>query len=330
MRRGGTLVAALLALAACTPGGAAKDGPAAPGSGLTSSARLLPQCAPPPARRPIEGAKVANDIVAGADLPLWRAADIGASVQLSDRRIVWVFGDTLRDADRTPRIVAKSMLVSSGECLSQVVPAAGGAVMPFAGPVLWPMSAVVLRVGPDQDELVVLCSRIRRGTGAYAFTFLGTSAAIFDVGRLGVPRLREVREITPDDPDTHQVNWGAAATVHENWLYVYGTRLGSGTFGRSLHVSRVPLDDPGNRSAWRFWDGGDWVPAPDRAAPVLPAAGGVSQTLSVDVVGGSFVAVSKRDGDLLVSISRNTTDLGALVRDPERGRPRFVQIPPPS
>jgi hypothetical protein len=112
---------------------------------------------------------------------------------------------------------------------------------------------------------------------------------------------------------------------------------------------------------------------------VLPAAGGVSQTLSVDVVGGEFVAVSKRDGDLgdfvytwtapaptgpwrarrsvrapagfdsgrlqyaplahpevpladgelLVSISRNTTDLGALVRDPALGRPRFVQIPPP-
>lgn len=367
-------VAALLALAACTPGEAPTPEPATP----AALPRLEPPCAPPPARRPIEGAQVVNGIVSGADLPRWRAADIGASVQLSDRRIVWVFGDTLRDARFTPRIVANSMLMSSGECVSQLVPADGGAVMPSTGPVLWPMSAVALRVGPDQDELVVLCSRIRRGTGTLAFTFLGTSAAIFDVGRLGVPRLRRVEEITPDDPDRHQVDWGAAATVHERWLYVYGTRLGSG-FGRSLHVARAPLDDPGDRRGWRFWDGARWVTSPARAAAVLPAAGGVSQTLSVDVVGGAFVAVSKRDGDLgdfvyswtapgpagpwlprraarapagfstgrlqyaplahpevpladgelLVSISRNTTDLGALVADPELGRPRFVEIPGP-
>lgn len=385
----GVVVAALLALAACTghdgsdaPGRAAGGGVTAPGSGLTSSTMLEPQCAPPPARRPIDGAKVVNGIVGGADLPRWQAADIGASVQLSDRRIVWVFGDTLRDPAFTPRIVANSMIISSGLCVSQVVPGDDGAVMPDQqGSVLWPMSAVVLRVEREQDELVVLSSRIRRGSGAYAFTFLGTSAAIFDVGPLGVPRLRRVEEITPDDPDPTQVNWGAAATVAGDWLYVYGTRLPSTreAFGRALHVARVPLTNPGDRRRWRFWDGAEWSADLRRSAPVLDAAGGVSQTLSVSAVGGRFVAVSKRDGDLgdfvytwtapgptgpwtarravkapagfstgrleyaplahpevpltdgdlLVSISRNTTDLSALVRDPDLGRPRFVQIPPP-
>ena len=61
-----------------------------------------------------------NRIVAGIDLPLWQAGDIGASARLGDGRIVWVFGDTVRAPDVTPRVVANSMLVTTGLCTSQV------------------------------------------------------------------------------------------------------------------------------------------------------------------------------------------------------------------
>ena len=367
-------------LSACTPAtGSApvSTGPAA------SSDRLLPACPPPPAKRGIKDAAAANALVATTNLAHWQAADIGASVRLSDERIAWVFGDTLRAPTLSPRIVANSMLITSGTCVTQLIPAGGGPVLPDPEPgtVLWPMSAVTLRLGRDEDELILLCSRIHRGTGAYGFTFVGTSAAVFDIGRLGVPHLSRIEAITPDDESLTQVNWGAASVVHGGWLYVYGTRLtgAKAVFGREMYVARAPTTDPGRRSGWRFWDGRRWRADVSRAAPILGSAGGVSQTLSVDVVGGTFLAVSKRDGDLgdfvytwassgptgpwrarravpapagfdtgalqyaplahpevpldsgrlLVSISRNTTDLAALVRNPRLGRPRFVEVSAP-
>jgi hypothetical protein len=165
------------------------------------------------------------------------------------------------------------------------------------------MSVVVLH--PDVDAgpavVVVLCSRIRRGSGGdFDFTFLGTTAAVFAVRKDRVPRLLEMVAITPDNPSSTQVNWGAAANVSGSWFYVYGTRFTGqkGVFGRQLYVARAPVDDPGTRSRWQFWGDGGWHAETARATAVLPAVGGVSQTLSVDRVDGRFVAVSKRDGDL--------------------------------
>jgi hypothetical protein len=370
--------ALVVALAACTPASPA-PAPTTP----TAGTRLQPACPPPTGHRGVKNAAAANRLVAATDLPGWQAADIGASVRLSDGRIAWVFGDTLRTGALSPPIVANSMLITSGLCVSQLVPADRGPMLPDAAPdtVYWPMSASVLRLGRDEDTLIVLCSRIRRGSKAYDFTFLGTSAAVFEIGTLGVPRLSRIEQITPDDPSLVQINWGAAAVVHGGWLYVYGTRLTGKklSFGRELHVARVPTADPGNRKTWQFWDGRGWQRDVRASAPVLPAEGGVSQTMSVDVVQGRFVAVSKRDGDLgnfvytwtsdgptgpwrprraipapagfdtgvlqyaplahpevpldsgqlLVSISRNTTDLSALVKDPRLGRPRFAEVPLP-
>ena len=372
------LASVVTAGVACTPAtGPSGTAPTSAGSG---TAHLHPACPPPPERRGIKNAATANQVVAATDLPGWQAGDIGASVRLSDGRIVWVFGDTLRTSALSPPIVANSMLVTSGLCVSQLVPADRGPMIPDAGRdvVHWPMSSTVLRLGRDQDTLIVLCSRIRRGSQPYDFTFLGTSAAVFDVGTLGVPRLRRIEPITPDDPSRVQINWGAAAVVHGDRLYVYGTRLTGEkfSFGRELHVARVPTADPGDRKTWQFWDGARWQGDVGASAAVLPAEGGMSQTLSVDVVGHRFVAVSKRDGDLgnfvytwtsntptgpwrprraipapagfdtgtlqyaplahpevpldsgklLVSISRNTTDLAALVKNPRLGRPRFAEV----
>jgi hypothetical protein len=383
----GLLVACTSATAPPAAGPVRSAGPTGPG--VKALGQLQPACPAPPARRGIKDAAAANALVAMTNLARWQAADIGASVRLSDGRIVWVFGDTLRAPALNPRIVANSMLITSGTCVSQLIPADGGPVLPdpadhtdpAGSTALWPMSAVVLRLDADEDELILLCSRIHRGTGAYDFRFVGTSAAVFDVSRLGVPRLRRIDQITPDDSSLTQVNWGAAAVVHDRWLYVYGTRLSGAKagFGREMYVARVPISDPSRRSGWRFWDGERWRDDVTAAAPILAAAGGVSQTLSVDVVRGAFIAVSKRDGDLgnfvytwastgptgpwrarravpapagfdtgalqyaplahpevpldsgrlLVSISRNTTDLAALVKDPQLGRPRFVEIPAP-
>jgi hypothetical protein len=293
-----TLLATLLVGCSSSPGGNA-----VPTTGGAAYPRLTPACAKVPStgRQPVVTVAQLNRIVAGLDLPLWQAGDIGASARLPDDRIVWVFGDTVRGDGISPRIVANSMLVTSGLCTSQVETSGRGPVIPDRadGVVHWPMSVVAV-ARPQGDVLVVTSARIRRGaSGGLDFTYLGSSATIFDVPSGGAPTLRQQLDITPDSPVADQVNWGSAMTVSGRWLYVYGTRLPSkDSFGRALYAARAPIADARDRATWEFWDGTDWVGEPARAAVILPARGGVSQTLSVDALDDQFVIVSKRDGDL--------------------------------
>ncbi|MEP6856144.1 MAG: DUF4185 domain-containing protein [Pedococcus sp.] len=374
---------AVLALVGCS-GASSSGGATATAAGAVAYPRLTPACpsAPSTGKPPVVTVAQLNRIVAGLDLPLWQAGDIGASARLPDERIVWVFGDTVRGHGVTPRIVANSMLVTSGLCTSQVEASAHGPVIPDRadGVVHWPMSVASVSRS-DGNFLVVITARIRRGTaGAFDFTYLGSSATVFEVSAGGAPQQRHQLDITPDSPAADQVNWGSAMTVSGDWIYVYGTRLPSpDSFGRALYAARAPVADARDRTTWQFWDGAAWVADQDRAAAILAADGGVSQTLSVDAVDHHFVIVSKRDGDLgntvyawssqspvgpwtarrgtraefqdpsgqlkyaplahpdialadgrlLISISRNTTDFGRLLKDPGLGRPVFAEIDSP-
>jgi hypothetical protein len=360
-----------------------RDGDAAAGGGHAAY-EMSVDCPDAPAEQRIEPTVAQlNSVVAQADLPYWQAGDIGASARLTDGRLVWIFGDTLRRTGIAPGMVANSMLVSSGLCVSQLMATARGPIIPDVEPgvVRWPMSVSVVREG-DEDVIVVFTGRIRRGSGTdvWGFSYLGSDAVTFRVRGGQAPQLDEILPLTADDESAHQVNWGSASMVSDGHIYVYGTELPRGAaFGRSLRVGRGSLGDPEDRRQWEFWDGTRWQSDPDRAVPVIPAEGGVSQTLSVDRVDGSYVAVSKKDGDLgstvatwtssspvgpwtvsaaldapfltgrdefayaplahpeislasgnlLVSISRNTTDLARLRQDPTIGRPRFAEIPRP-
>ena len=73
--------------------------------------------------------RLANELVGQLSLSHWQAADIGATTQLSDGRLVWVFGDTVRSQGLQPAIVSNSVLVSAGKCASQLLPADGGPVI---------------------------------------------------------------------------------------------------------------------------------------------------------------------------------------------------------
>jgi hypothetical protein len=336
-------------------------------------------CPPPPKKRQATSAAQLNKAVAHANLPGWQAADIGASTRLPDGRIVWLFGDTVRDKSFDPDIVANSMLVSSGPCVAQLMTPTRGPVIPDAATniVRWPMSVVVGRSN-GHVVLVVLCAVIDRGSsGTFGFTYLGSSAAVFDVAPDKPPQLQKVTAVTPVSRNPQQVNWGAAATTDGHWYYIYGTRLPKNSLGRQLYAMRLPVGAAAHRKTWRFWDGKKWQPDVHHARAVLAASHGVSQTLTVDEVNGRFVAISKLGGDvanfiykwtaphawgpwvaqkelpapggfdtgklkymplahpevrlesgkLLVSVSRNTTDLKALLANPKIGRPYFVEVP---
>jgi hypothetical protein len=285
-------------------------------TGDAANARLEPSCPAPDPSATLSAAQL-NQMVTRSDLPYWQAADVGASAGLSDGRVLWVYGDTLRKKPADPRLVDNSILVTSGTCMSQVVTDDHGPAFPRDTGELthWPMS--VVRLDPTaadgegvRDVLVVYLSRIQRGDRQWDFMFRGTSVAILTVGPDGVPRLARMLHLTPDSVAYDQINWGAAATPDGDWLYLYGTRSTgeASVFGRQLYVSRVPIGDPTNGAAMQYWDGAQWQGDASRVVPIMDAVEGPSQTLSVNLIDGRWTAISKRGGDLADSITRWTSD----------------------
>ena len=316
----------------------------------------------------------------------FQGGDVGADVVLQDGRRLMLFGDTLRGSDSPGQpFVRNSMLVVGHGCIQAVVPASGGAIIPdrrggSGEPVgYWPMSvARVERVG--YDLVAVAVQRVQTtGTGVFDFHVLGPAVAVFVVPRGEVPQLITVRDLGPDLDDVSRPEWGAATVVDDDWVYVYGTARpdDQSTFGFSLAVARVRPGQVIEQDQWQYWDGETWQADPARAQELIPAVGGVSQTLSVFERDGTWYALSKRDevlgtdlvvwraphpwgpfddgtvvgqlpsdaasgelrymplahpdllpkeGTMVVSYSRNRTDVGEVIADPFKYRPRFLRL----
>jgi hypothetical protein len=235
--------------------------------------------------------------------PAFQGADVGADAELGDGRFLVVFGDTLRGEDFDgPLFARNSMLLWDTDCVSVVLPASQGALIPDRrdGVGYWPMSTAVAH-RPGYDLVLVSAQRVRAtGAGSFDFANLGTSLAVFVVAEGGTPQLIAVEDIGPDDPRRSRPEWGAAMAVDDDWLYLYGTANPDeeGVFGFSLQVARVRPDHVLDASAWRFWDGSTWQRDAGESAELVAAVDGVSQTLSVFHRGGRWYALSKRDGDL--------------------------------
>ncbi|WP_456696582.1 DUF4185 domain-containing protein [Aeromicrobium sp. P5_D10] len=230
----------------------------------------------------------------------FQGADVGADVTLQDGRRLWVFGDTLRAADFDgQRFVRNSMLVFDDRCADVILPADHGALIPDRadGVGYWPMSiAKVERTG--YDLVGVAAQRVRGAKapdGALAFENLGPSIALFIAARGKPPQLLKVQDLGRDDSDKSRPTWGAASVVHDGWVLLYGTANTGDSFGFSLQVARIRPDDILDPTKLRYWDGAKWQKDPERAATLIPAVRGVSQTLSVFEQGGRWFAVSKRD-----------------------------------
>ena len=83
--------------------------------------RLTNYCPAPASHHQQVLADQLNRIIDDSDLPAWQAGDIGASARLSDGRLAWVFADTLRKDTFKPRLVANSILLTSGNCVTQLI-----------------------------------------------------------------------------------------------------------------------------------------------------------------------------------------------------------------
>jgi hypothetical protein len=180
-----------------------------------------------------------------------------------------------------------------------VSPPGNGAVIPDRadGVGYWPMS--IGKVARDGYDLVaVMAQRVRGSDAAGQFENLGPAIAVFRVARGGQPVLQRVSDLGPDSSDRRRPTWGAAVWVADDgYAYVYGTsnpeqRL---VFGFALSVARTRPETVEHPETWDYWDGRTWQPDASRARAVIPAQGGVSQTLSVFERDGRWYAVSKRD-----------------------------------
>ena len=240
-----------------------------------------------------------NRIVAGyRTTKEFQGGDVGADVTLQDGRQLYVFGDTLRAPSYGgKRFVRNSMLVFGPHCAGIVSRADHGAIIPDRadGVGYWPMSIAKVTRG-SYDLVGVMAQRVRT-TGPQRFENLGSSLAVFRVDRGASPQLVDVTDLGPDDAHRTRTTWGAAAVVKGDWVYLYGTANPEKplVFGWSLSVARTRIDDLDEPSAWQYFDGSGWQSDPAKASQLIPAEGGVSQTLSVFESGGRWYALSKRD-----------------------------------
>ena len=235
----------------------------------------------------------------------WSGGDQGASLRLPDGRVLWAFADSFRggqrpDGSRAPgsSFVHNSLVLSDRGCLRGVVGRTGREVVPDAGDGqwYWPQHAVL-----DGGRLFLSAFRVAKAPadrGAAAWRTTGTVLAELSWSPGGTPAFRRLHATPSSGTPGTTVQWGTAIAQADGWTYVYGTRTDPtpGTFGKALHVARVPAGRITALTTWRYWDGRDWVPGAARAATVHPAVGGVSTALSVwHEPGGGWRALTKKD-----------------------------------
>jgi len=204
-------------------------------------------------------------------------------VALPDGRTLWIFADTLsgrRSASGgyAPGLGMRhnSFVIQDRGCLS----ALNSTPLPDmdSSHWYWPSSALVAG-----GRLYVFAIRVgRTGTGAFSFATYGSSLASFTLPRTGAPRLQSIVALPRGNADG-TILWGAGVVAAGPRVYVYGTqavplRLG---FGRRLLVAWAPTGRLADPHAWHFRAATAFTSRPQDARPVLPAADGVSTSVSV-------------------------------------------------
>ncbi len=270
--------------------------------GPTAAAALRPAPCAVPEPTSARGWQAAFD---GLNDSTWSGGDQGASLRLPDGRVLWVFADSFRGAQRTDgsrapgsSFVRNSLVLSDRGCLRGVTGRGGAEVVPGTadGQWFWPQHAVL-----DRGRLFLSVLRVARtpsASGAAGFRTTGTWLAELSYAPGGTPSFRGLHRTPSSGTADTAVQWGTAVASSEGWTYVYGTRRVPvpGVFGKALHVARVPAGRLTDLRAWRYWDGRAWVAGAGRAATVRDAVGGVSTSLSVwRSSTGQWRAVTKKD-----------------------------------
>lgn len=253
----------------------------------------------------------------------WITADLPASVDLRDGRVLWLFGDTWTGA-RAPdggiapgaRLQHNSALVQTGGCVDLVGSAgAGWLTIPGTDDFWWPAGGVV--AGGARGQVVeVFVTRVRRtGSGVFDFAAVGMDVVQLRRADLAVVGVR---------PLPHQDRlWASSVVADGGWLYLFGRDY---TAGASTYLARVRAGDLDGR--WQFRSGRRWRRDPARATPVLSAPP-FNNPAVARLRDGRWLAIAKDrefDGTALIGWTATAPQgpwraTGPLIAAPTAGRP---------
>lgn len=242
---------------------------------------------------------MAADIARAPSIVGLAGGDMAVDTQLSDGDLLMAFGDTILDSPLTQeRMVRNAVLAFGGDRTCLVLGTGGSAFIPDRadGVGYWPTSLVEVAPG----RVAMFAQRVADRSDD-RFINLGPSVTEVRIDGDGIPHAVRVTEIGPDDPSRQRIGWGAGVWhADDGFVYVYGTANPERelVFGWSLRVARVAPERIFDVGAWEYWAGAEWSADATRAVEIIPAVGGVEQTLSVFAEGGQWYAVSKRDGYL--------------------------------
>jgi hypothetical protein len=220
----------------------------------------------------------------------WVAGDGSYPVQLPDRRVAWLFGDSLvRRADGSQVLVHNAIVVQGRSGRLRTL--AGGTaaepsdLIPPQQPNtwLWAGSGFV-----DRGRLLVFAEEFT-GTGD-GRSFQATNR------RYLVPfRLPDLQPGTPRPVYDGPVAWGHAVLASGGWVYVYGNLERDG-WTNLTYLAR--FRSGGSDGYWQFWNGRGFGPDPLAAAPVQRRDGGALAAKVGSVIpwpeagGGGFAALT--------------------------------------
>lgn len=285
-----------LLLLAAPVGGCAID--ASTASDVPAGRESVTDCRPVTAYADVEA--MAADFAQAPSLAGLAGGDMAVDAELATGDLLMAFGDALLDTDVTQEASVRNAILAFADdraCL--VLGPRGSAFVPdrVDGVGYWPTSLV--EAAPDTTVAMFLQRVAERGDGVFAN--LGPSLAEVHVDSDGIPHTANVQDIGTDDASRQRIGWGAASwRADDGYIYIFGTANPERdlVFGWSLHVARATPESVFDIESWEYWTGSDWSADESSATAVIPAVGGVEQTLSVFTEGQTWYAVSKRDGAL--------------------------------
>lgn len=67
-----------------------------------------------------------------------------------------------------------------------------------------------------------------------------------------------------------EIEWGAGLVAADDFIYAFGCPQSG--LARHCRLARVPLEDPSDRAAWRFWTGDEWSASSSKTARLFEGA----------------------------------------------------------
>lgn len=228
------------------------------------------------------------------------------SVELPDKRTVWIFGDSFlgtvnddgsRDK-RSPVFIRNAMAIQDGDSLrslynvidgwesSFVIPpdAVKGTVFSEDSLWYWPGDGFI-----ENGELKVFMSGFYQAdTGNWGFRWTSTNIATFSLPEV---KLKKIDKF--DYPGEVEVHWGHAVCDDDtDYNYIYGAGEGE----KFPYVARAPKGDI--TADWEFFTGDEWVKDSKLAKPMVEING--SEQFSVIKINDKYVLFTQ-SGDFLES-----------------------------